>query len=135
MQPLSNLQLINFPLFNEQDSLLAIYEGVKSVPFSIQRVFMIHAKEECHRGKHAHKECNQLLVSLTGKCSVLCDDGKAKKEIALESPSKGLLIPKTIWAEQYYEKDSVLMVLTDQLYDPNDYIRDYSDFLKYRGIS
>ncbi len=86
------------------------------------------------RGRHAHKECSQLLVVLNGRCVVTCDDGTNKKAHTLIEPDQGLLIPPTIWAEQEYDVGTTLMVLTDQPYNESDYIRDYDSFLAFRGI-
>ena len=33
-----------------------------------------------------------------------------------------------------FSDDAVLMVLASELYDEEDYIRDYDEFLKYVGI-
>jgi hypothetical protein len=134
MHNISDLQLINFPLFNEKKSFLVVYEGGKVVPFSMNRVFVINAIEGGARGFHAHKECAQLLVVLNGECKVTCDDGTTKKDIILNNPSEGLLIPPTLWAAQDYQPGTILMVLTDKPYDADDYIRDYDEFLTYRNV-
>jgi hypothetical protein len=35
-----------------------------------------------------------------------------------------------VWATQYrYSRDAVLLVLASDTYDPDDYIRDYDQFL------
>ena len=50
--------------------------------------------------------------------------------------SRALLVPPGIWAEQVYEgDDTVLMVLCDLPYDEADYIRDYTEFLAFRGMA
>ena len=47
----------------------------------------------------------------------------------LNQPWKALYIPEMIWDEQiYYDKNTVLLVLSDTLYDPEDYIDDYEEF-------
>lgn len=132
MHSISDLQFISFPLFNTPESFLVVYEGIKNVPFNIQRLFMIKAMAKIDRGFHAHKECAQLLVVLNGECCVTCDDGQKKKKILLSKSSEGLLIPPTIWAEQEYQSDTILLVLADKPYDENDYIRNYDDFLNFR---
>ena len=58
------------------------------------------------------------------------DDGKEKYQIILDSPELGLYLPPLIWAEQYnYSSDAVLLVFASELYDDQDYIRDYEKFL------
>jgi dTDP-4-dehydrorhamnose 3,5-epimerase-like enzyme len=45
----------------------------------------------------------------------------------------GLLIPPGIWSEQLYlTENTVLTVLCDRVYEAEDYIREYSIFLKFR---
>lgn len=134
MHNISDLKLIEFSFFQSEDASLSVYQGSDDVPFDIKRIFTILAQNKCNRGFHAHIECAQLLVSLSGSCKVLCDDGRQKKEVVLDCPSKGLLIPKTIWAEQAYTSGCVLMVMTDMPYDKDDYIRNYDDFLAFRGM-
>ena len=47
----------------------------------------------------------------------------------MNSASEALYIPEMIWDEQvYYDKNTVLLVLSDTLYDPEDYIDDYEEF-------
>lgn len=134
MNTLKNLFLLPFHDVINPDSTLVVYEGGKTVPFYINRVFTIHAAEVCTRGFHAHKECSQILVVLKGACVVTCDDGMNRREILLDKANEGLLIPPTIWAEQKYETGTILMVLTDKPYDENDYLRNYEEFLNYRNI-
>jgi dTDP-4-dehydrorhamnose 3,5-epimerase-like enzyme len=132
MNTINSLALIDFPKKIADEANLYIYETQKSVPFEVKRVFTICAKSFCERGFHAHKGCSQLLVVLFGSCTVICDDGSQKKEFILTDASQGLLIPPTVWAHQVYEPNTVLMVLTDQLYDENDYLRNYAEFLEFR---
>lgn len=132
MHNLTDIQLISFPAFNTSEALLVVYEGSKKVPFNISRLFTVKASEKCTRGFHAHKECTQVLIVLNGECKIICDDGANRNEIILNKSSEGLLIPPTIWAEQEYQSDTVLMVLTDKHYDENDYIRNYENFLDFR---
>ncbi|MGB9748156.1 MAG: WxcM-like domain-containing protein, partial [Bacteroidales bacterium] len=46
----------------------------------------------------------------------------------------GLYIPPGIWAHELnFSSGSVCLVLASNYYDENDYIRDYSEFLCFRG--
>jgi len=132
---LKDVTFIHFPIIDSKDASLHVYESGIHVPFSIQRVFTIKAREACTRGFHAHKECTQLLVCLEGRCVVTVDDGKMRKNIVLDQASLGLLIPPSIWAEQMYEANTVLTVLTDRPYEETDYLRQYEDFLEFRKES
>lgn len=129
---LKDVTYFQFPVIDSEEASLHVYESGTHVPFPIQRLFTINTREACVRGFHAHKECTQLLVCLEGRCVVTIDDGTVRKEIVLDQPSLGLLIPPSIWAEQVYEANTVLMVLTDRPYKETDYLRKYEDFLEFR---
>jgi dTDP-4-dehydrorhamnose 3,5-epimerase-like enzyme len=131
---IADVKLIVFPSFDAEDSSLTIFSATDKVPFPIKRVFTISTACHMNRGFHAHKECNQLLVCLQGKTIVTVDDGHQRKEIELTKSTEGLFVPATVWAEQSYDAQTILMVLTDQPYDEKDYIRDYQEFLKFRGV-
>lgn len=134
MHSLQNIVHINFPVKQGREASLFVYEQGEHIRFGIQRLFVVKAADACSRGNHAHIACTQLLICLNGRCNVTCDDGLERKGFVLDSPEMGLLIPPTIWAEQEYAKDSILMVLTDQPYDESDYLRNYEDFLEFRGL-
>ncbi len=101
------------------------------LPFSPQRVFFVlgvPSKEV--RGEHAHRQCEQFLVCLTGKVSCIVDDGKTRNEYVLDDPSMGLYMPAMTWGTQYdYTPDAVLAVFASRPYQDADYIRDYEEFL------
>lgn len=102
------------------------------VPRRFFTVFGVPSKEV--RGEHAHRECTQLLVCLTGSVAVVVDDTRDREEVRLDDPGVGLLIPPMVWDIQYrYSPDAVLLVLASHEYDSDDYIRDYDQFLKEVG--
>jgi hypothetical protein len=62
---------------------------------------------------------------------VVVDDGLNRQEIVLDRPEIGLHIRPLVWGTQYnYSADAALLVFASHSYDPNDYIRDYSTWLK-----
>ena len=130
------MQKITFPVYSEPNGALAVFEvvGEAKVPFSIARVFTVLANNGAVRGKHAHYRCTQLLVCLSGAILVTCFDGTITEEVILESSGEGILLPPGIWATQEFQKDnSVMMVLCDRGYEPEDYIRDYQTFLNLKS--
>ena len=121
--------LIDFQLHGNDTGVLCVYETGKSVPFQISRVFTVSAKKDEVRGNHAHKQCSQLLVCVSGEIEVTCDNGTDESIYQLNNMGQGLLIPPGIWAvEKYIREDSVLIVLCDRGYEEEDYIRDYDEF-------
>ena len=117
------------PLGDERGSLIALEGGI-TVPFEIRRVYYIFGTQQgVARGFHAHKQLQQLVVCITGKCRMIFDDGHKREEIWLDSPSEGLVIDKMIWREMHdFSADCVLLVLASEHYDENDYIRSYAAF-------
>ena len=127
----NDIKIIEFPTQENRQAQLSIYDTDSAVPFEIKRVFCINSREKSKRGDHAHKECQQLLICLSGSMKITCDDKKIKKEFLLDSAHKGLLVPAMIWANQdYIEANSILMVLCSHSYTEDDYIRDYQRFLQ-----
>ncbi|MCC2316943.1 WxcM-like domain-containing protein [Cellulomonas chengniuliangii] len=88
------------------------------------------------RGAHAHRKCEQFLVSLSGSVTCVVDDGIQRQEIVLDRPDLGLYMPAMVWGTQYrYSANSVLGVFASLPYDSDDYIRDYETFLEERGLA
>ena len=118
-----------------EGNLTPVYSGVH-VPFDIKRVFYLYDIPGGEsRGAHAHKECHQFLVAASGAFEVVLDDGVNKRTVTLNRPFYGLHIPPGIWAaEQGFSSGSVCLVLASEKYEAEDYIREYDEFLKYKGV-
>lgn len=116
---------------DERGSLVAL-EEFKDIPFEIKRVYyMYDTAEGVHRGFHAHKNLEQILVCIHGSCKIKLDNGHEQKVVSLEKPYEGLHVKSNMWREMYdFSEDAVLMVLASEYYDEKDYIRDYETFLK-----
>ena len=104
--------------------------------FEIKRIFYVYNVPNGNiRGEHAHRTCFQFLIAISGSLRVFITDGDQKSEVSLNSPTEGLLISPGIWATQYkFTSDAVLAVLASESYDPDDYIREYSDFQDFRNL-
>ena len=126
-------RLIRFDTFSDIRGHLAVTE-FDDLPFVPARCFFVHdvpSKEV--RGEHAHRQCHQLLICVSGEVSVMVDDGHERAQVVLDSPDLGLHVPPMVWASQFcYSGDAVLMVLASMAYDPDDYIRDYDRFIDER---
>ncbi len=117
---------------DNRGSLVALEANTKNVPFDIKRVYYIFdTTPGTVRGHHAHRKLKQLLISLSGSCTIVCDDGKEQKEYVLDWPNKALYIEGIIWREmKNFSKGAALIVLASEEYDEKDYIRSYDEFLK-----
>lgn len=110
---------------------LVVVEAGKDVPFPIKRSYFIYGTSPHEpRGFHAHKQLEQVFVCLRGSCDVVLDDGLHKKTVKLDASDKSLYVGKMIWHEMHnFSHDCLFAAFASDLYDENDYIRDYQDFL------
>lgn len=129
----NGVQLFNFPIIEDLRGSLSVGEFEKQIPFVPKRYFVVFDVGSAEiRGEHAHKTCQQFLICLKGACSVVVDDGQQREEYRLASPNHGIYLPPKIWGIQYnYTADAMLLVFASELYDPNDYLRDYQEFQQY----
>ena len=114
---------------DERGMLIALEEN-KDIPFAIKRVYyMYDTKKDIHRGFHAHKNLEQILVCVSGSCKIRLDNGYESKVVMLETPYEGLYISKSMWREMFdFSEDAVLLVFASDYYNEEDYIRNYNEF-------
>ena len=107
---------------------------MKNVPFEVKRVYWTYdvpAGES--RGGHAHKECVEFIIAVSGSFTVTLDDGKGhKQDYQLNHPWEGLFVPTGIWRTlEDFSSGAVCLVLASELFDEADYWYDYDEFLEY----
>jgi len=114
---------------------LSVGEIPRDVPFPVKRYFLVFDVPSVEtRGEHAHRQCHQFLICVRGSCAVVADDGTQREEFLLDRPDLGLHLPPMTWGIQYkYTKDAVLLVFASEHYDPDDYVRDYQQFIAEKG--
>ena len=127
----------HYPRIRDLRGDLSIGEFNRNVPFQPKRYFIVYDVPSAEtRGEHAHRQCHQFLICVAGSVSVVVDDGTRREEVLLDRPNIGLLIPAGVWGIQYkYSANGTLLVFASEYYDTSDYIRNYDDFLKFRGVS
>lgn len=123
-------RLIEFQKHGDDRGELVALEYMKDIPFKVERVYYIFdTKLGSVRGCHAHKALEQILICLKGSCTLSLEDFSGRKEYLLKSPFKGVFISGLIWREIYdFSDDCILLVLSSECFDENDYIRDYAEF-------
>ncbi|MCI0344153.1 MAG: WxcM-like domain-containing protein [Chloroflexi bacterium] len=130
----AGLHIHRAPVIRDLRGDLSVREVGAGLPFVPRRyfaVFDVPSKEV--RGEHAHRRLEQLLVCLRGSMALVADDGTLRQEIVLDSPEVAVYLPPMVWCVQYkYSADAVLLVLASDVYRPEDYIRDYDQFLAER---
>jgi len=128
-------KLIELPKISERKGAISPIYGGENVPFDIARVYYLYDVPGGEsRGGHAHRELQQLVVSVMGAFDVVLDDGANRRRVHLDRAYKGLLIERMIWRElENFSSGGICLVLASLPYDENDYIRDYSIFMKALG--
>jgi len=127
-----NVTLHRLPLVTDLRGSLSVGEIGQHIPFAVERYFLVFDVPSAEtRGEHAHHQCHQFLICVTGSVAVVADDGKNRQEFLLDRPNLGLHLPPKTWGIQYkYSKEAVLLVLASHHYASSDYIRNYDEFLK-----
>jgi dTDP-4-dehydrorhamnose 3,5-epimerase-like enzyme len=118
--------------FDDKRGSLSVLERNKSIPFDLERIYYLYKTQDQNvRGVHAHKKLEQIIISFSGKYQILLDDGVNKATFTLDDPSLGLYVCPMIWREVTPIGDcGVCVVLASRKYEEDDYIHEYSDFLK-----
>jgi hypothetical protein len=127
--------LVYLPQVGDRNGhITAINNGIE-IPFEVNRVFYLYDIPGGEsRGAHAHRDCHQFLIAVSGAFEVLLDDGNTKRQFLLNRPNFGLHIPPGIWASEVnFSAGSICLVLASHTYEEQDYIRDYKDFIEYRN--
>jgi dTDP-4-dehydrorhamnose 3,5-epimerase-like enzyme len=110
---------------------LSVGNFLEDIPFTPSRYFLVFDVPSHHvRGEHAHWRCQQFIICASGSLALVVDDGHTREEIRLDRPSMGVYLPPMIWGIQYkYTANAVLLVFASEPYDPQDYIRNYDEFV------
>tara|TARA_B100000287_G_C20397501_1_gene688230 strand:+ start:292 stop:696 length:405 start_codon:yes stop_codon:yes gene_type:complete len=105
----------------------------KRFPLKVKRVFFLYGKKNKIRGDHAHKKCSQFFLPIAGKAVLNIRTLNDKKNIKLsQSSNTAILVPPKYWCGvKFLNKNSVVMVACDKLYDYKDYLHTFKDYKKY----
>ena len=127
------VQMLEFPQKGDERGHLVIVEGGGDVPFEIKRIFYIYGSDSTViRGQHANRNSEFVLINVAGTSKVKVKDGKGNEAVfSLNRPHTGIYLPKMVWKDMYdFSSDSVLLCLSSEHYDPDEYIRDYEEYVK-----
>jgi hypothetical protein len=126
--------LCSLPRYLDDRGNLSYFENGNQIPFEIKRVhwiFDVPGGEE--RGGLAYKETEEFIVAASGSFDVIIDDGTSRRTIQLNRSYNGVYIPKGLWrAVENFSTNAVAIIAASTLYDEDDAIRDYKEFLKLR---
>ena len=134
MTTIDDCTIIDLPKIYRRAGNITPVTGGVDVPFDIKRVYYLYdVPGGAERGGHAHKQLQQLVISIMGAFDVALDDGTQKKTVRLDRAYYGLYIPRLIWRELInFSSGSVCFVLASLPFEEAEYIRDYKEFLRAR---
>ncbi len=127
-----NIELLEIPTIEDYRGNIAVIEK-DVLPYAVNRVYyLFDVPSSATRGGHAHKAQQEFLIPLSGSFDVILNNGRTKKTVSLNKPNKGLLIPTNTWRElQNFSSGAVCLVLSSDVFDEDDYIRDFQVYLEY----
>lgn len=125
---LSDVKFLEFINIVESNSVLAYNENLRII-----RIFTVSVANPEIRGGHAHKKCGQWVSVIDGSIQIELKDGDSEVIFDLKNDGKFLFIPPGIWSVQNYAQNSKLLVLCDDFFEEDDYIRSWSGFLHYKS--
>lgn len=122
---------IDLPKILDPRGNLTFIEGNNHIPFDIKRVFYLYDVPGGEmRAGHSNTISQQFIIAMSGSFDVIVDDGFNKKTFQLNRAYYGLYLPPMVWREiDNFSSGAVCLVLTSTTYSPDDYIRDYDEFL------
>ena len=127
-------EIVQLPKFLDARGNLSFAQNNTHIPFEIKRTYWLYdVPGGENRGGHAYRETEEFVIALSGSFDVIVDDGKEKKTFHLNRSYYGLYIPKGMWREMdNFSTNSLALEFASTNYNPEDYIRDYNEFLKLK---
>ena len=131
---MENVKIIELPKFLDARGNLSFAQNNTHIPFEIKRTYWLYDVPGGEsRGGHAYRETEEFVIALSGSFDVIVDDGNEKKTFHLNRSYYGLYIPKGVWREMdNFSTNSLALEFASTKYNPEDYIRDYNEFLNLK---
>lgn len=109
---------------------ISVAQGNTHVPFPIERVYWVYfTPDYIERGNHAHKQCKQILIAVSGRVEVELENALGETfTFLLDTPDHGVYIPVMHWRKIHMDQNAVLLCLASEKYFEEDYIREYEVF-------
>jgi len=127
--------LINLPKLPDPRGNLSFIEEDTHLPFKIRRVYWIYdVPGGEHRGGHAFRETEELIVALSGSFDVVLYDGQDEHRFQLNRSYYGVFVPSMIWRTlENFSTNSLALIIASTDYKEEDYIRNFDEFRKIVG--
>ena len=126
-------KIIDLTKITDPRGNLTVAESCKDVPFNIKRTYWVYdVPGGENRGGHAHKQCQEVIIALSGSFHVMLDNGQEQISVLLNHPYQGLFVDTDTWRTlDDFSSGAVCLVLASELFEEEDYIREYDEFIEY----
>lgn len=123
-QPLGAVRRGAAGVFSDSRGTLTVL-AAEEVPFTPRRTYVLHGiPVGAIRGGHANRTQTRLLVLISGRATVILDDGRSVQTIPL-CASDSLLIPPAVWHEiEVDEPATVILVFANGDHDSDGQVAD-----------
>jgi len=127
----NKFKLINLLQITDNRGQLTVAECKHHIPFEIRRIYFISdVVKGAHRGGHAHRTLQQVIIAIKGSFDIYLDDGHIRTNIHLDSNHVGLYVGSMTWRKlTSFSDDAICLVLASNDYDDTDYYADYVEFI------
>ena len=131
---IDSVRVVELPRFLDTRGNLSFVEQLNHIPFEIKRTYWIYdVPGGENRGGHAFKQNEEFIIALSGAFDVIVDDGNAKKKYTLSRSYYGLYVPAGLWREmENFSTNSLALEFGSIHYSADDYIRDYTEYLRMK---
>jgi len=126
--------LIDLPRFLDLRGNLSFIEEGSHVPFEIKRVYWIYdVPGGEHRGGHAFRQTDELIVALSGSFDLNLHDGTTEYKYSLNRSYYGVIVPRMIWRMiDNFSTNSLALIIASTDFSESDYIRNFEEFRKIK---
>lgn len=135
LKKLKLVKKIKLPRISDPRGNLSFCQNDREVLFEIKRVYWIYdVPGGAIRGGHAYRKQNEMIIALSGSFDIIVNNGVSESCFHLNRSYYALYVPKMIWRSiENFSTNSVALVLTDSLYEDDDYIRNFDEFLSIKS--
>lgn len=132
MHPSGKPALIDLPKFLDLRGNLSFVEEETHIPFKIKRVYWIYdVPGGEHRGGHAFKQTDELIIALSGSFDLNLHDGTTEYKYSLNRSYYGVVVPRMIWRMiDNFSTNSLALIIASTDFSESDYIRNFEEFRK-----
>ncbi len=129
---MNNFEFYKLQSFKDKRGSLIPLELKEFIDWAPKRVYYSYRNSKS-RGGHCHRMEKELFICLKGSFKVKIHDGKDWHEKTLNS-CEAVKVDNMIWHEfTDFSEDAILLAVSSTNYDPQDYIRDFDQFLKEKN--